>query len=250
MTTTPSVESTSPVNADGRHAGWKKFEDVDKPYFQYIEELEQMGVSTRDLVFQFPVFAGSVNLGRYLFFYELYKQVMNLNGHMADVGTFKGASFLFMAKLIQLFEPYNATQVHGFDWFQGMTPSASDESIQAGKYQADYDTLVRLMKMQQLADVAVLHKMDITSDLEGFLAKNPHLRFKLVFIDCGLEKVLEKALENFWPRLVQGGILVMDHYNCEVSPTESDILEKYVGKNKILQMPFNRQPTAYVIKEV
>ena len=241
--------STSPVNAEGRHAGWSKFQSVDKPYFEYIAALEQMDVPLRDLIFQFPVFAGQVNLARYLFFYDLYKQVMPLNGHLADVGTFKGASFLFMAKLLKLFEPYNPAQVHGFDWFQGMAPSSNDDQTHLGKYQADYETLVRLMELQQLNDVAVLHKMDVTTDLAPFMATNPHLRFKLVFVDCGLENVLESALEQFWPRLVQGGILVMDHYNCEVSPTESNVLEKYVGRNRILQTPFNRQPTAYVIKE-
>jgi hypothetical protein len=236
-------------NQHNRHPGWLKFESEDSDYFRYIDLLESMNVPTRDLVFQFPVFVGQVNLARYLYFYDLYKQVNSLNGHLADVGTFKGSSFLFMAKLLKLFEPYNTSQVHGFDWFQGMTPGTNDDQEQNNCYRADYETLQQLIKFQMLNDVAILHKMDITTELSSFMEYNPHLRFKMIFIDCGLEKVLDAALSEFWPRLVQGGILVMDHFNCEVSPTESRLVEKYIGRNRVLQIPFCRQPTAYIVKE-
>ena len=234
---------------DSPFAGWGKFRDADEEYFSYVGELESLRPSIRDLMFQFPLYAGHVNLGRYLFFYDLYKSVVELNGHIADLGTYKGASFVFLAKLVRLFEPYNTTQVHGFDWFRGMEPGANDFTEQKGDYIAEYDTLVKLIALQKLDDVAILHKMDLVEASEHFLTRNRHLRFKLVFVDCGIEKVLEACMRNFWPRLVRGGVLVVDHYNCEVSPTESDIVERYVGDNLIRQMPFNRQPTAYVVKE-
>lgn len=231
-----------------KYFGWGKYSDIDKKYFDSLEIMLQMDIDKKDLIFQFPVFVGQVNLGRYLFFYDLYKQVLNLNGHIADVGTYKGASFLFMAKLIKLFEPYNTTQVHGFDWFEGMKPSTQDDLSQVNRYKADYEVLKKIIHIQSLEDVAILHKMDSTQELDTFFSTNPHLRFKMVFIDCGISGVLEKSLENFWPRLVKGGILIMDHYNSEVSRTESDWVDKFIGSNYIQQMPFNRQPTAYVVK--
>lgn len=234
---------------DDKYFGAGKFLDVDEKYFESLEEILKMDIETRDFIYQFPVFVGQVNIGRYLFFYDLYKRVMDLSGHMADVGTFKGASFLFAAKLLKLFEPYNLTQVHGFDWFEGMIPSEQDDASQKNKYKADYAVLKRLVELQGLNDVAILHKMDVTKELEGFFADYPHFRFKWVFIDCGISDVLEKSLEHFWPRLVRGGVLIMDHYNCEVSPTESNWVDRFIGNNYIRQMPFNRQPTAYVIKE-
>jgi hypothetical protein len=229
--------------------GWGKFKDIDRNYFAYIDTLEKADIGAKELIFQFPVFVGHVNLGRYLFFYDLYKQVVNLNGHIADVGTFKGASFLFFSKLIRLFEPYATTQVHGFDWFKGMNPSEDDDSSQQGRYVGDYETLIKWIELQQLQDISIVHQMDVTKELEPFLQQNRHLRFKMMFIDCGVADVIEKSLECLWPRLVRGGILVMDHYNCEVSPAESSLVEKYIGRQYIRQMPFNRQPTCYVIKE-
>ena len=43
------------------------------------------------------------------------------------------------------------------------------------------------------------------------------MRFKLVFIDCGIEKVLINTLPHVWSRLVKGGILILDHYNASFS---------------------------------
>ena len=90
--------------------------------------------------------------------------------------------------------------------------------------------------------------MDLTKNFKTFLDKNKWLRFKLVFIDCGIEKVLENTIPCVWSRLSKGGILILDHYNHPASPTESDILEKYIGNNKIQQLDFVRQPTGFVQK--
>lgn len=231
-----------------KNEGWGKFSEVDDKYFSYIDQLFKSELSTKDLIYQFPAYVGHVNLARFLFFYDLYKKTLDLNGHIADVGTWKGASFLFMAKMIKLFEPYNTTQAYAFDWFQGMEPGKDDDKNQDGKYSAEYESLIKLVELQGLSDVAIINKMDVTCELVPYFEARPWMRFKFVFIDCGIESVLESSLANFWPRLVNGGVLILDHYNNDSSPTESRILEKYIGNLPIRQAPFNRQPTCYVIK--
>lgn len=226
-----------------------KFAMEDETYFKYIDSLEMIQPPVKEVIYNFPVFVGQVNIARMLFFYELYKKVVNLGGNVAEVGTYKGASFMLWAKLIKLFENNNMTRVYGFDWFQGMEAGENDNAAGDQMYKADYDTLAKLINLQGLDNVALLEKMDVTKELKSFLDERPWLRFKLVFIDCGLEAVLESSLEALWPRLVQGGVLIMDHYGLSCSPTESTIVERYIGKNKILQMPFNRHSSGYVIKE-
>jgi len=227
----------------------KKFKEVDEEYFKYIDQLLKLEVSVEDLIFQFPAFVGHVNLARFLFLYDLYKKTIDLNGHIADVGTWKGASFLFMAKMIKIFEPYSQTQVHAFDWFKGMKPGINDVSNIADKYSASFESLNRLVELQGLDDLAYINKMDVTCELPAFIDERPWMRFKFVFVDCAIQEVLESSISNLWPRLVNGGIFILDHYNCSSSPTESSILEKYIGNLPIHQAPYARQPTAYVIKE-
>ena len=235
------------------YMGWNKFKDIDIDFHKDIDEILNLGIPKIDLLHQFPAYVGHVNIARYLFLYDLYKKCYNLSGHLADVGIWKGASFLFMAKLIKLFETYNNTQAHGFDWFEGLEPSEEDNvsysKEYASKYACSYEMLMKLIELQKLKEIAIVHKLDLTKELKGFFKNHIHLRFKMVFIDIGIKEVLEKSLESFWPRIVNGGILIMDHYNVEVSSYESEILEKYIGGNFIRQSPFNRQPTAYVIKE-
>ena len=246
-----SIHGLGALQDPHAYAGAKnKFKDLDADFHKQINSILALGLPPIDLIHQFPIHNGYVNLARYLFLYDLYKQCYQLSGHLADLGTWKGASFFFMAKLVKIFEPLTLTQVHGFDWFEGMKQTAGeDDTTSEGTYAYDYTTLLKLIQIQEFEDIAILHKMDLTTDLGPFFEKSPYLRFKMVFIDCGTTKVIDKSLEYFWPRLVQGGILIMDHYNCESSPSESKLLEKYVGKNHIRQSPFTRSPTAYVIKE-
>lgn len=226
-----------------------KYLKDDEIYFKYIKRIQNEKISNLDFIYHFPVYAGEVNLARFIFFYEMFKKVKNLSGHIADIGIWKGASFFSFIKFISLFEKKSQTLVYGFDWFKGMKPGKNDDFAHQGKYATSYKGLKNLLKIQGLDDIGIIKKLDLTSEFEKFLKKNNWLRFKLAFIDCGIEKVLINTLPHVWSRLVNGGILILDHYNAPFSPMESDILERYVGKNKVQQLSFVRQPTAYVIKK-
>ena len=221
----------------------------DKIYFNYIKKIKNEKINNLDFVYHFPVYAGEVNLARFIFFYEMYKRVKDLSGHIADIGIWKGGSFFSFIKFVSLFEKNSQTLVYGFDWFKGMKPGANDDFAGQGKYATSYKGLKNLLKIQGLDKIGNIQKMDLSCKFKPFLTKNKWMRFKLVFIDCGIEKVLINTLPHVWSRLVKGGILILDHYNAPFSPTESDIVEKYVGQNKIQQLSFVRQPTAFVVKK-
>jgi len=179
----------------------------------------------------------------------MYQKTKGLSGHIADIGTWKGASFFSFVKFVSLFEKNSQTLVYGFDWFKGMKPGKNDVDAYKGKYSANYKGISNLLKLQGLDKIGKLQNMDLTKNFKDFLNKNKWLRFKLVFIDCGIEKVLKNTIPYVWSRMVKDGIIILDHYNAPWSPTESDILDKYIGKNKIQQLDFVRQPTAFVQKK-
>ena len=56
--------------------------------------------------------------------------------------------------------------------------------------------------------------MDLTKELEAFMAENLSLRFKIVFLDVGTYEADKAVVEHFWPRLVSGGVMLFDQYNC------------------------------------
>ena len=195
------------------------------------------------------MYMGDAKLANLIYHVDIYRKVMSLAGDIAEVGIYRGDSFLLWSKLVKIFEPYNLTQVYGFDWFQGMKPSDMDDSFQEGKYCGDYKHLIDLIHMQGLENISLVFPLDVTKEIKKFVEDRPFLRFKILYIDCGIKEVMEAAYEYLYPRLVHGGILLMDHYNYKVSPTESDIVEKYIGDNVIMQMPYGRQPSGYIIKK-
>ena len=226
-----------------------KFKKEDKIYFDYIKSLKKTNIDPIEMIYHFLVFVGDVNLARFISFFEIFKKVKGLSGHIADIGTWKGASFFTFVKFVKIFEKYSQTQVYGFDWFKGMKQGKNDNKKYNNKYLANYKSLKKMINLQNLQDIAVLEKMNLNTQFKKYLEKNKWLRFKLVFIDCGSEKVLQNTIKYVWPKIVRNGILILDHYNNHVSPTESKILEKYIGKNLIQQLSFVRQPTAYIQKK-
>lgn len=227
----------------------RKYEHDDETYFDYISKLEGLWDGPTDLIFNFNVFVGSVNMARLLAYYEMYKQVVDISGDIADVGTYRGASLMSFAKLIKIFEPYSQTRAHGFDWFKGMAPGDDDAAENKGKYVPSKEILQRLVSLQGLDGFVELHDMDLTSaDLPAFLAERPWLRFKLIFLDCGIADVMQATLEHMYPRLVPGGILMLDHFNNAMSPQESAIVQSFTGEAVVRQIPFSRGPSAYIIK--
>lgn len=227
----------------------KKYKTDDDQYFDYISKLDGLWDGPKDLIYNFNVFVGSVNLARFLAYYEMYKQVVDISGDIADVGTYRGASLLTFAKFIKIFEPYSQTRAHGFDWFKGMDPGPDDAAANEGKYVPSKQTLQRLVDLQGLDGFIELHDMDLTSpDLPAFLNERPWLRFKCIFLDCGMAKVMQSTLEHMYPRLVPGGILILDHFNNAMSPQESSIVQSFTGDAVVRQIPYSRGPSAYIVK--
>lgn len=221
----------------------------DKNYFKFLIELEKQKLSPTEVIFQIGLYIGQTNLSRYLNFYELYKKTINLRGNCCEIGTWKGSSFLFIAKLIKIFEPHSKTKIYGFDWFKGQSPQNNDNLKTKGMYKSDYKDLKNNIKKLDLEDVAILVKLDITKQLEKFIKKKPWLEFKYAFLDCGSSDVLHSSMKIIWPRISKGGILVLDHYGSESTPAEKEIVKKYIGNNKVLQLSFSSHPAAYIHKK-
>jgi hypothetical protein len=226
-----------------------KFDYRREAYWRGIRTIVSMAYPAEDLIHHFPAFAGHVCLGRYLAFYETYKLAMGTAGHIAEAGVWKGSSLLWFSKLTQLFEPESLTQVHGFDWFRGNHPDKEERHlVDEGSYFESKARLTKLVQAQGLDNVVRLHELDLSSGLKRFFGHYSHLRFKLVFLDCGLYRVVRHCVEHFWPRITPGGLLVLDNFNHETAPGEAKAVAELLGEHAISTFPWAQQPTAYIRK--
>jgi hypothetical protein len=233
---------------DGRFE-YVKFSSRRDTYYKGVQRIKDLNYSFEDLLEHFPCFVGHMTLSRFLGLYELYKMSLGVAGHIAEIGTYKGASFLFFAKLAQIFESESLTQVHSFDWFEGTGKDEIKNFVEEGTYKESYERVVELVNAQNLQNTAFVHKMDVTKELKGFLDKYLHLQFKLVFLDAGMYNVVKAALPLLWERLTPGGILVFDQFNHELSPGETLAVREILPHQKVRTLPNIWMPTGYIVKE-
>jgi hypothetical protein len=237
---------------------WKFEETKDTPLGHTTDvaakKFEQLGYEPADYYNYFPCFMNARTLARYMSFYDLYKATLGLAGHIAEVGVYRGGVSLLFAKLMLLHEPHAITQVHGFDWWR--EPSNSDdgtvpdvESDPAYDYSEPYNRIMEMIGVQGLQRWAVMHRMNVVSDLEPFFAENTHLQFKLVFLDAGNYDIVARCIREFWPRLLPGGIMIFDQFNHEVAPGETQAVRELLPEDAVIRsLPHGWMPTAYVIK--
>ena len=227
-----------------------KFNHRRLKFYQYIKYIKSNNIKVEDILEHSPAFIGHMSLNRIITLYEIYKKTLGLNGHIAELGVYKGSGSLLFAKLVKIFESESLTQVHGFEWFKGTGDKNSydNELVKKGTYSYDKKKLLKLIKIQGFNNILKIHDLDIVKELEKFLKKNSHLRFKLVFLDIGINSVLDIAIPLVWNKLVKGGALIFDQYNHELAPGETIAIEKYLKGKKIRTIKNSWMPNAYVIK--
>jgi predicted O-methyltransferase YrrM len=87
------------------------------------------------------------------------------------------------------------------------------------------------------------------NELEDFFKENPHLYFKIVFLDAGFYDVVKKSLQVLWPRLNPGGVLILDQFGHELSPGEAMAVKEFLPDAEIRTINNSWMPTSYIIKK-
>ena len=228
---------------------YMKFDERRPHYKEYLNYLKKLDISIADFMEHFTSYIGHMSLSRVIGLYELYKKTLGVSGHIGEIGIYKGASFFLFAKLVKIFEAESLTQIHGFDWFQGTGDDDIEMKIEQGGYQQDYDDFVELNKRQGFEHLAFIHKLNVVTELEGFLNENKHLQFKLFFMDAGTHKVVKAALPLIWERLTPGGILILDQYNHELSPGETLAVREILPNAKVQVLPNIWMPSGFIVKD-
>lgn len=226
-----------------------KFNHRRQGFYDYINFLKTSNAPIEDLIMHPTAFMGHMSLNRLLTLSDLYRKVLDLAGHIADVGVYKGGSALLFAKLIKIFESESLTLCHGFDWFQGQVNSDQDSNLTLNHgYKSDFHFLSEAVRLQNLDNILKIHNLDLRSQIDTFFDENPHIRFKLINMDCGKYEVVKACLASFWERLNPGGIMILDQYSHEHAPGETIGVHEILNNVQIKKIPNSWTPTAYIVK--
>lgn len=195
-------------------------------------------------------------IGKLIAHYELYKMSHDIEGEIVECGVFKGASLVRFAMFRKLFQSKYEKKIIGFDSFAEFpqTEFEADKKLrdhivkEAGEQSISTLQLMEVLKNKSCDESVDLIAGDIIITLPQYVEMNPGLKISLLNLDTDIYEPSVTILENLYPKLEKGGILILDDYN--VFPGETKAVDDYFkGKNvSIKNFPFSNTPY-YLIKE-
>ena len=203
----------------------------------------------------FYLTCNSDRISKIIIQYELFLKTQKIRGDIVECGVFKGASLIRLASFREIFQN-QSKKIIGFDTF-GKFPEAKflkDKKRRrnflekSGEQSISSSQLLKILKQKKISRNVELIKGDITKSLTKYLIKNPKMRISFLNLDVDLYEPTKIILENLFPRISKGGVLVLDDYN--VFPGETEAVNEYFKSKdyEIKQYDFRETPS-YIIKK-
>lgn len=149
---------------------------------------------------------------------QLLRYALDLDGEVAECGAFQGLSSFVFCNYIHLARPeFDGGGYHIFDSFEGLSePSAQDVSElgdegsdkrfkQAGAFRGSLEVVKTTLRDFPRIEY---HRGWIPQSFEGI----PEKKYKFVHLDLDLYVPIKGSVEYFYPRMVKGGVIVIDEY--------------------------------------
>lgn len=198
---------------------------------------------------------GPDRLQKILARHELFRMVMDVPGDIVECGVFKGSGLYTWAKLMRLFRPHNETRIVGFDFFD------TDREM-SFKFQQDKDCLdehqTRWAPQEVIRrtcagwgfDKVDLIAGNVVETTKKFVEDNLGARISLLYIDVDNYEGALGCLENLYPIVSTGGLVVFDEYALRTYGESNAVDEYFKGqKVRLRNIPWANTPSAYIVKE-
>jgi SAM-dependent methyltransferase len=235
-----------------------KFYTPDKIYLEERKKLSKK-YGKRELwqvIDPWALYVGISNLAIKLSIADLLRSTLDVPGHVAEFGSWRGDNLLFMAKILRIYDPYGSKYVHCFDSFQGLTEFTKKDGISPNKvkglYKGSYEELLDFISLYKMKSEVIIHKGIIEKTLPKVLEENKALSFSFVYCDTDLYSSTKVILESLHDRLSKGGLFVLDEWNHENFHGEgvavNEFLKEYGHKYKMRHIRNTRQPNLVLEK--
>ena len=118
---------------------------------------------------------------------------------------------------------------------------------EAGEQGISKEQLIKVLKNKGITKNFELVKGDITKTIPDYVRKHPELRISLLNLDTDIYEPAVTVLEHLYPKIVKGGILILDDYG--VFPGETKAVDEFFEKKdiEIKKFSFSKTPS-YIIK--
>lgn len=229
-----------------------KFQDTDELYFAERKRLSEK-YGNRELwsvVDHWPLYCGIANLARFISILDIFRSTLLVPGHIAEIGSWRGANLLFLAKLLRIFDPRSLKQVHCFESFEGLIEFAPEDAgavSVSGGYKGSYEELLDFINLYEMKDEVIIHKGRAEDTIAPLLSSRTEMSFSFVYADVDLYEPTKLLLAEFHPRMMPGSVFVLDEWNVEHYPGETLAVREFMSSHEEFytteHVPNTRQPT-------
>ena len=157
-------------------------------------------------------------------FWQAIRNVADLPGAAAEIGTFRGGSAYFIASAF-LAMTGKEVPMHVFDTFEGHPEQAiteHDPFHTAGQFSSTNEQDVREY-LSRFREVRI-HRGDVSAALPHI----PETTYRLVHVDTDLYRPTVACLHYFGSRLRPGGVIVIDDYASQKCPGVPKAVSEYM----------------------
>jgi hypothetical protein len=218
----------------------------------------------------FTAYTRRILLTRFLAYYELFKLIQDKPGWIVECGIYRGFSFFALGKFLEIFCMGDKTRkLLGFDSFRGFSELHQEDGpedpqvtrMKGGTNPEDFrDEFFELLKINNedcfapWVDRMLVIEGDARFTIPDYCTKNPGLRISLLHIDIDIYEPVSVALENLYPLVIPGGVVVFDEFAHKDWPGESKAVEQYFKNNgipapELKTFSWCGTPTTYFKKE-
>ena len=231
---------------------------------QFTRELLDSPIPPDEILHNLGLFMTSKSLSRILFFYEIYRLILNTHGVILEFGVRWGQTLSILSALRGIFEPFNRhRKIVGFDTFDGFRGLASQDGSKSGSRDGAFSVtdgyearLEQILKLQELTNPMghitrhQLVKGDARQTVPAYFREHPETTVSLAIFDFDIYAPTKVALETIRRHLFKGSVLVFDELSDEIFPGETVAVDEVLGiRNLRLQrLPMTARVSYCVIE--
>lgn len=164
---------------------------------------------------------------------HLFNEVKHLEGDLAECGVYRGGTLIPVGLCLK--KERLRKVIYGFDSFQGFDASADVDVALGGAPDAEKrrggfgDTSLEHVAAKVRRFALGQHVELVKGYLASTLPHYSRFRFCLVHLDVDIYESYKVGLEFFYPRVVSGGMILLDEYNDPPWPGCNKAVDEFLA---------------------
>ena len=180
----------------------------DKPFNSYLERFNELH---------------HFNTDRKYMLYQLLRLIDDIPGDTVECGSLEGAGS-YLIHLMNDQSPQHERWHHVFDSFEGLSAPGEGD----GKHWEQGDLSVSMERVRKNMD-----NFDRYTLYQGWIpsrfAEVQDKRIAFVHIDVDLYQPTRDAIEFFYPKMSEGGVILCDDYGSSLCPGATRAIDEYLA---------------------